>query len=76
MSSLDMVHSAQADVAKIQTTLSAVQSGLGTVETAVETAQEARRGMRRMVKIGLVLIIVAIVVAVVKSRQREEDLEG
>lgn len=73
MASLEMVHSAQADVAKLQTTLAGVQTGLDHVESAVVTAHEARRGLRRFVRVVLVVIVVMVIVKVVSSKKQHTD---
>lgn len=73
MTSLDAVHSAQVDVAKLQTTLSEVQTGLGHVESAVVTAKQARRGLRRVVRIGLLIVVIMVIVKVATAKSRKPD---
>ena len=73
MSNIDRVKKAQRDVEMLQSALTSVQGGLGTVETVVETADEVRRGVGRFIKLGLVLVVVGAAVAIVVKVRHPAD---
>lgn len=69
MSARGALHTAQHDVAKLQGTLTTVQSGLDTIDAAAETLDQARRGVRRSVKFALILATIGVIAMIVMSKR-------
>jgi hypothetical protein len=73
MSDIDTIKKAQHDVGQMQSALSTVQTGLGTVEVVVEGAEQARRSFRRFLKIALPLVLVGLIAAIVLRRRAADE---
>ena len=71
MSALETVVAVEKSIDDVQTALSAVQVGLGTVELVAETAEDVGRSIRPIVKL-LALFVVAGAACAIISRRRAD----
>lgn len=74
MNALETVVAAEKSIDNMQTALSAVQVGLGTVELVAETAEDVRRRIRPVVKL-LALLVVAVAAWTIISRRRADAVD-
>ena len=75
MASLSRIHSAQHDVAGVQSALASVQTGLDVVETAAEVVDEVRRGLRRTAKFAVVIVVVGVIAVILMSKRSEPETD-
>ena len=69
MSTVDKIQNAEQQVAELQATLDAMQTGLQKAESVAVAAEEARRRSEMLVKVSFGLIVTSIVLIVLPRRR-------
>jgi len=71
MNALETVVAVEKNIDDVQTALSAVQVGLGTVELVAETAEDLRRRIRPVVKLLALLVVAGAAWAIISRRRAD-----